>query len=221
MNYDDRYIIIPNAVFDDQELSHFEKLLYGLLISYTNNGKKYCYATDRTIAERSGMKMRSVSGGIASLKRRGYIRVEISTMPNRIIQRRIFTDHIVSKEAKRAENDAEFADFCASGNAKNCGESNIILSNINTKSGSKKNRAIPTPENVFKSLQTDPEYSRKVRLEDVQDAYAFWTSVNWEYKGTRIPEGMRWAKIRMSAISRAAKREKESASQYRPLGEDQ
>lgn len=71
------YAVIPAQVRYDQELRPNAKLLYGELTALAG-ADGYCWASDKYFAELFGLSAKTVGELIASLRRRGYIRVEMS-----------------------------------------------------------------------------------------------------------------------------------------------
>lgn len=66
------YIIIPEKVVEDSNLSSTDKLVYGIILRLTrSNG--YCWATNKYIADMLGFTTRTISESVRKLKVLGYI----------------------------------------------------------------------------------------------------------------------------------------------------
>ena len=69
------YSIIPATILYNKNLKANQKLLYAIITSLTHK-EGYCYATNRYLAEKLGVKTNTVSSWITDLNRKGFIKVE-------------------------------------------------------------------------------------------------------------------------------------------------
>ncbi|MGD1957722.1 MAG: helix-turn-helix domain-containing protein [Fulvivirga sp.] len=70
-----KYIQVPFAILADSELKPNEKLLYGVIKSYSKQ-TGYCFATNQYLAKVLGLARSTVSDLITGLKNNGYITTE-------------------------------------------------------------------------------------------------------------------------------------------------
>lgn len=87
------YAVIPARVLYDEELRPNAKLLYGVISSLCN-ATGYCWAENRTLAEKFGLKPDTVSGLIGNLEKRGHVFVDVIRSPetNEVTGRRVWVD---------------------------------------------------------------------------------------------------------------------------------
>ena len=71
----DGFIKIPNAILQDENLSHTERILYGYILSLAQK-EWYCYASNETLGWYIYLSKNKVSTHIANLKNRWYISIE-------------------------------------------------------------------------------------------------------------------------------------------------
>ena len=84
------YSIIPATILYNENLKANQKLLYAIITSLTHK-EGYCYATNRYLAEKLGVKTNTVSSWITDLNRKGFIKVElIRNDKKQIVGRRIY-----------------------------------------------------------------------------------------------------------------------------------
>ena len=90
------YVVIPESVYFDRNLSARAILLYGL-ISNMSNHKGYCWAKNETIARYLGLEEknsdRTVRRLLAELKDTGYVRIEQCNIDGNTV-RKIFLDKV-------------------------------------------------------------------------------------------------------------------------------
>ena len=66
---------VPNSLINSQDLSASGKLVYAKLLSYAWHNDRV-YPGQERMAEALGMGLRTVSGAVAELQKRGYLKVQ-------------------------------------------------------------------------------------------------------------------------------------------------
>jgi len=70
---EENFIIIPESIYRDERLSPRAVLLYGLVLSLSQNG--FCWANNRFFAERLGVSKDRVSRIVSELAECGFVRL--------------------------------------------------------------------------------------------------------------------------------------------------
>jgi hypothetical protein len=70
------FIKIPYAVLYDDELTEFSKILFGQILSLTNNAKKECHATNSWFSSKFNKKELTITRSIRQLEKKNYIIIE-------------------------------------------------------------------------------------------------------------------------------------------------
>lgn len=70
------FITIPNAILQDNDLSHTEMILYGYILSLSHNKDKYCFATNKVLGEYLNRSPKTITPSLSKLKKKGYIEIE-------------------------------------------------------------------------------------------------------------------------------------------------
>lgn len=70
---EENFIIIPESIYRDERLSPRAVLLYGLVLSLSQNG--FCWANNRFFAERLGVSKDRVSRIVSELSECGFVRL--------------------------------------------------------------------------------------------------------------------------------------------------
>lgn len=84
----DKFIILPEQVCFDRNLSPMARLLYGVIASLSAKDG-FCWAQNRFFADKFGVQPETISRAINSLESAGYIRLEFEGSRKEI--RRIYT----------------------------------------------------------------------------------------------------------------------------------
>lgn len=89
--YRSYYVVIPTAVFDDEELTDSAKLLYGEL-SVLTISEGYCWASNAYLAEKLKKAPKTIQSLLKQLSDRGHISVEVERDPetNEFLRRKIW-----------------------------------------------------------------------------------------------------------------------------------
>ena len=88
------YSIIPATILYNKELKANEKLLYAIITSLACK-EGYCFATNKYLAEKLGVNLKTISSWISDLSKRNFIIVEVIRNENKqIIQRKIYINDI-------------------------------------------------------------------------------------------------------------------------------
>ena len=74
-------IWIPIEILTDEKLSDKEKIIYAIIL-YLSKENNYCYLTNKTISELLNVSITQVSKLVNSLKKKGYIYIEIKYKEN-------------------------------------------------------------------------------------------------------------------------------------------
>ena len=135
------YSIIPATILYNENLKANQKLLYAIIISLTHK-EGYCYATNKYLAEKLGVKTNTASSWITDLNRKGFIKVElIRNDKKQIVGRRIYL------------NDTPYAFY------------NVYPSNVKMAEGipfkSKENNIINNNKNRYKPNYEQREYTEE------------------------------------------------------------
>ncbi len=70
---EENFIIIPESIYRDERLSPRAVLLYGLVLSLSQNG--FCWANNRFFAERLGVSKDRISRIVSELAAHGFVRL--------------------------------------------------------------------------------------------------------------------------------------------------
>ena len=135
------YSIIPATILYNENLKANQKLLYAIITSLTHK-EGYCYATNKYLAEKLGVKTNTVSSWITDLNRKGFIKVElIRNDKKQIVGRRIYL------------NDTPYAFY------------NVYPSNVKMAEGipfkSKENNITNNNKIIYKNNYEQREYSKE------------------------------------------------------------
>ncbi|MCI8640781.1 MAG: helix-turn-helix domain-containing protein [Clostridia bacterium] len=88
------YSIIPSTILYNKNLKANQKILYAVITSLSNK-ERYCFASNKYLAEKLNARANTVSGWITDLRRKNFIQVElIRNDKQEIIQRRIYINDI-------------------------------------------------------------------------------------------------------------------------------
>ena len=107
------FIMIPQAVYGNKDLSPRAALVFGLILSLANGKTGYCYAANKYLADLMNVSERTISGCLAELKKHKMIHVEIGmNRETRTMYRRITTfwtkPKPASKSSKRVAAEPEW-----------------------------------------------------------------------------------------------------------------
>lgn len=72
----DQYIRIPFFILSDNQLSDKAKILYGVLLSNSNNEHEYAYGSNKYYGKLLNCSHKTISRLFKSLKKCGYIKTE-------------------------------------------------------------------------------------------------------------------------------------------------
>ena len=107
------FIMIPQAVYGNKDISPRAALVFGLILSLANGKTGYCYAANKYLADLMNVSERTISGCLAELKREKLITIQVGmNKETRTIYRRITTfwtkPKPVSKTAKKTATEPEW-----------------------------------------------------------------------------------------------------------------
>ena len=86
------FIMIPQAVYGNKDISPRAALVFGLILSLANGKTGYCYAANKYLADLMNVSERTISGCLAELKREKLITIQVGmNKETRTIYRRITT----------------------------------------------------------------------------------------------------------------------------------
>lgn len=83
-NFINGYSVIPTYILNDKDLTNGSKLLYARLSSLTN-AIGYSWATNKYLAEASGITTRQIGTYLAELAQKNHINVVLSDKNKRLI----------------------------------------------------------------------------------------------------------------------------------------
>lgn len=164
------YHVIPAQIFDDERLTHGEKLFYGLISGLTHrNGYSYC--KDQYFADRMKSELRVIQDWLSNLERFGYIRRETKKV-GMYWERKIYLTHSGLDSNNSYEQHKNAAPIRIAprnstnrtkvllGVAQNC-EHNIEINNIESPPppSSKKDASIPEPP----TKEEEEEISKRLK----------------------------------------------------------
>jgi hypothetical protein len=82
MQHDAQYFRIPGKVLLDPTLKPLSRLLYGVILKYSFNGKAkadgYCWAQDKHLAEQMGVTPKTISRAVQELIDHQHLGVEFT-----------------------------------------------------------------------------------------------------------------------------------------------
>lgn len=214
------YAVIPAQVRYDTELRPNAKLLYGELTALAG-ADGYCWASDKYFAELFGLSAKTVSELIQSLRRRGYIRVEMSAN-SRGTERHIYAGVFLVSPASEGgipknTDTPEKAETPEGGYPEKCGEGSPDFS------GSYKDNNI----NITKITPIVPQGGRRaaksVPKHEPELFERFWQAYPQVMRKDRAGAVREWDKLRpdmalMRVMSEALKRQKETELWRRGVG---
>ena len=107
------FIMIPQAVYGNKDISPRSALVFGLILSLANGKTGYCYAANKYLADLMNVSERTISGCLAELKRQKLINIQVGmNKETRTIYRRITTfwtkPKPVSKSSKKIATEPEW-----------------------------------------------------------------------------------------------------------------
>lgn len=86
------FIMIPQAVYGNKDISPRAALVFGLILSLANGKTGFCYAANKYLADLMNVSERTISGCLAELKREKLITIQVGmNKETRTIYRRITT----------------------------------------------------------------------------------------------------------------------------------
>lgn len=86
------YLIVPYAVYTDERLNHFDKLLYGKIYSLSRY-QGYCWASNSYLAEEQHVSESYVSKAIKRLRDCGYVEYTFDNSVKNEFRRRIYINY--------------------------------------------------------------------------------------------------------------------------------
>ena len=86
------YLIIPETVAKDQTLTKLDKLVFGKIYGLSKKDK-FCWSTNKYLADYFNVKEWSISKSINNLIEKGYIKVEYNYQFSNKKRRKIFINY--------------------------------------------------------------------------------------------------------------------------------
>jgi uncharacterized phage protein (TIGR02220 family) len=132
MNENDKFIIIPQYICKDKNLSYVDKMVFGIIYSLSLAGDNdKCFATNKYLAEMLGMESRNIIRHINNLKNQGYLNI---TYNNKNPRKRTIIPNVPHCQNYHLNND--------SGNSDSSNYDSIGTSNLPRESGSPEKKPI-------------------------------------------------------------------------------
>lgn len=85
---DNQYYRIPAIIMQDNNLTYFSRLLYGVILSLSSR-KKHCFSHNQYFADVLCCSVQYVSKALQELKKNKYIEISYKRENEKIIQRTI------------------------------------------------------------------------------------------------------------------------------------
>ncbi len=174
------YSVIPATIMQDPNLSANEKLLYAELTSLANK-KGYCFASNKTLAERFGASDRTIRRWLQNLIDRHYLAVKvIRNEKNEVVERRIYINDSPSENEPDPlwTNLSIPQDKTVHTSGQNCPHSNTYSNTLkkdNTTYYPKKDKFVPP------TVEEIREYCKQRGNQvDPQKVFDFYSSNDWK-----------------------------------------
>lgn len=84
----DKFIIIPEKIYSNENLSDIDKLVFGLILSLSSQ-RNYCFASNTTLGNKLNKSTTTISRSISELKNQEFITIKKPKSG----QRQIFIQH--------------------------------------------------------------------------------------------------------------------------------